>query len=265
MELAHPARSDAVSPNVEWRAMTARVSLSHANRQAHNWLVYEDGYRILTDRIPDYKGILCNLGCGEAPYRAFFEQYVDRYIGIDWSKSLHAIHADIVADLNAPLPMASEFADTVVSISVLEHLCAPQIMLGEACRILKPGGILILQVPWQWWIHEAPHDYFRYTPYGLRYLLTQAGFRDITIEPQSGFFSMWVNKLNYFSLRAWGERIAAASLAGPSLSDAALVSGASEWRPHSIGPSTTTGCWKQRGMWCVHKSPRRHHPSPVQS
>ena len=57
-------------------------------------------------------------------------------------------------------------------------------------------------MPWQWWIHEAPHDYFRYTPYGLRYLLTQAGFRDITIEPQSGFFSMWVNKLNYFSLRA---------------------------------------------------------------
>ena len=88
--------------------MTARVSLPHANRQAHNWLVYEDGDRILTDRIPDYKGILCNLGCGEAPYRAFFEQYVDRYIGIDWSESLHAIHADIIADLNAPLPMASE-------------------------------------------------------------------------------------------------------------------------------------------------------------
>jgi hypothetical protein len=53
------------------------------------------------------------------------------------------------------------------------------------------------------WVHEAPHDYFRYTPYGLRYLLTQAGFRDIVIEPQSGFFSMWFNKLNYFSLRAW--------------------------------------------------------------
>ena len=76
----------------------------------------------------------------EAPYRAFFEQYVDRYIGIDWSESLHEIHADIIAKLNAPLPMASEFADTVVSISVLEHLCEPQIMLGEACRILKPGG-----------------------------------------------------------------------------------------------------------------------------
>jgi hypothetical protein len=75
------------------------------------------------------------------------------------------------------------------------------VMLGEAFRILRSGGYLVLNVPWQWWIHEAPYDYFRYTPYGLNYLLKKAGFTDIVVEPLGGFFTMLVLKLNYFSLR----------------------------------------------------------------
>lgn len=59
----------------------------------------------------------------------------------------------------------------------------------------------MLQVPWQWWIHEAPHDYFRYTPSGLRYLLERAGFTQIHVEPQAGFFTMIISNFNYFSLR----------------------------------------------------------------
>jgi hypothetical protein len=74
-------------------------------------------------------------------------------------------------------------------------------MLNEAFRILKPGGNIILQVPWQWWIHEAPYDFFRYTPYGLRYLFEKAGFTDIVIEPQAGYFTTAILKWNYFSCR----------------------------------------------------------------
>ena len=60
---------------------------------------------------------------------------------------------------------------------------------------------MILQVPWQWWIHEAPHDYFRYTPYGLKYMFEKAGFVDVEVEPQSGFFTTSIVKMNYFSAR----------------------------------------------------------------
>lgn len=60
---------------------------------------------------------------------------------------------------------------------------------------------MILQVPWMWWIHEAPHDYFRYTPYGLKYMFEKAGYKDIHIQPTSGFFTMWFLKMNYFSLK----------------------------------------------------------------
>lgn len=135
------------------------------------------------------------------PYKDWFLTHADQYTGVDWGGTLHQLKADIVADLNEPLPIESEVADTVVSLSVLEHLCKPQTMLNEAFRILKPRGGLVLQVPWQWWIHEAPHDYYRYTPYGLRYLLERAGFSDIHVEPQAGFFTTMTLKLNYFSLR----------------------------------------------------------------
>jgi hypothetical protein len=74
-------------------------------------------------------------------------------------------------------------------------------MLNEAHRILKKKGTMILQVPWQWWVHEKPYDFFRYTPYGLKYMFQKAGFKDVTIKPSSGFFTMWFLKINYFTKR----------------------------------------------------------------
>lgn len=175
----------------------------HINRQAHNFAVY-DGYEkfMLSDKFSfALSGILYDLGCGESPYKEFFLQHVDSYITVDWEGSYHDIKADISADLNQPLPIESEVADTVVSLSVMEHLCEPQTFLNESYRILRRGGYMILQVPWQWWIHEAPYDYFRYTPYGLKYLFEKAGFVDVVVVPQSGFFTMWILKMNYFSTR----------------------------------------------------------------
>ena len=177
------------------------ISQHHSNRQAHNWLIYDVGDRWLAKAAPLYQGTLYDLGAGESPYKDFFLQHAKQYIAVDWAGSLHNTKADIAADLNKPLSIASEVADTVVSLSVMEHLCEPQTMLNEAFRILKPGGAMVLQVPWQWWIHEAPYDFFRYTPYGLKYMLGKAGFVDVVVEPQSGFFTMWLLKFNYFSLR----------------------------------------------------------------
>ena len=114
---------------------------------------------------------------------------------------MHNSKADVISNFNEKIDMEDNEADSIISLSVMEHLCEPQIFLNESHRILKDGGIIIIQVPWQWWVHEAPHDYFRYTPYGLKYLLEKAGFRDIKVEAQNGFFTMWIVKLNYFTTR----------------------------------------------------------------
>ncbi len=177
------------------------ISQNHPNRRAHNWLVYNTSDHFLEKYIPLYVGTLYDLGAGESPYKDFFLRHADKYVAVDWSGSYHEIRADILADLNEPLPIESAVADTVVSLSVLEHLREPGNMIGEAYRILKSGGSIVLQVPWQWWIHEAPQDYYRYTPYGLEYLFKKAGFVDIQVEAQAGFFTMMTLKLNYFSLR----------------------------------------------------------------
>lgn len=177
------------------------ISSNHTNRRAHNWLAYQTSDHFLHKSTPYYKGFLYDLGAGESPYKDFFLLHAQHYIAVDWADSYQNTEADIAADLNQPLPIDSAVADTVVSLSVLEHLCEPQTMLNEAFRILKPGGTMVLQVPWQWWIHAEPYDFFRYTPYGLKYLFEKAGFVDVVVEPQSGFFTMWILKINYFSLR----------------------------------------------------------------
>ena len=192
------------------------ISRFHRNRLSYNWLAYDTSDRLLERYASRYKGVLYDLGSGESPYKEFFLRHADKYVAVDWSNSYHETTADLVANLNERLPIESEAADTVVSLSVLEHLSEPQTMLNEAFRILKSGGWIVLQVPWQWRIHEAPHDYYRYTPHGLEYLLRKAGFVDIRVEPQAGFFTMMTLKMNYFSLRLilgpWPQRKAVAAV-----------------------------------------------------
>jgi SAM-dependent methyltransferase len=167
----------------------------------HNWLVLKGNNEVVRRHMDIMCGVVYDLGCGIRPYEHDILSKADQYVGVDWSGTLHGLCSDVVADLNRTLPIENDVADTVVSFQVLEHLSEPQTMLNEACRILKPGGQMLLTVPWQWTVHEVPYDYFRYTPFGLKYLFEKAGFVDVVVKPQSGFFTMWILKMNYFSLR----------------------------------------------------------------
>lgn len=177
------------------------VDVKHSNSHHFNWLVYRINHKLLHHLSGHLKGTLYDFGCGEKPYGPYFDQFVDEYIGIDWSNTPHDSKADIIADLNKPLAVEDGVADSAISISVMEHLSEPSVFLAEVFRVLRAKGTFVMQVPFQWHIHEAPYDFFRYTPYGLEHLLQKVGFQEVEIIPCGGFFSMLALKLNYFSLR----------------------------------------------------------------
>lgn len=179
----------------------------HPNKSVKNYLIYNMGDYFLKKFENFYKGTLVDLGCGETPYKEYFLQFVDRYIGVDWASSYHNLKAEVISNLNEKIDLDDEIADTAIAFSVLEHLYDPNKFLKETYQILKNGGYFIIQVPFMWWVHEAPYDYFRYTPYGLRYLLTNANFSYIEIYPMGGFFTMWFLKLNYFIERSIKGRL----------------------------------------------------------
>jgi SAM-dependent methyltransferase len=74
----------------------------------------------------------------------------------------------------AAFPLADASVDIVMALEVLEHMSAPQHLLDEAARVLRPGGHLVLTVPFMFGVHDL-RDYYRYTPLGLQSLLEPRG------------------------------------------------------------------------------------------
>jgi SAM-dependent methyltransferase len=167
------------------------------NKLTHNWLakkIQNDGFIILATKLT---GTVIDLGCGTRPYEKEILQHAVIYYGIDWPNTLHDFQANIGADLSKELPIASNCIDGAICLEVLEHLPEPSLLINEVFRILKTNGKFIISTPFQWREHEQPWDYYRYTRYGLEYLLKKAGFKNITIIAKSGFWVMWILKLNY--------------------------------------------------------------------
>lgn len=93
---------------------------------------------------------------------------------------------DIVGDLcSENLALESESYDIVVCSEVLEHCYNPITAVSNLRRVLKKGGKLILTTPFIFPIHEAPHDYFRYTEFGLKHLLKD--FSTTSIETSNSY------------------------------------------------------------------------------
>lgn len=164
-----------------------------------NWLVHRIFLEHLRRAAEQYAGgELVDVGCGRKPWREVFAPYVEAYTGVDHADTQHDIEfADVVADAYHTT-LANESADTVVSLAVLEHLEEPSAALQEMHRLLRPGGYLILTAPLFWHVHEAPRDFYRYTPDGLRHLLAQAGLEVVEVTPMSGFWVTFLQEMCYW-------------------------------------------------------------------
>lgn len=75
---------------------------------------------------------------------------------------------DLVADAHDLHMVADNTVDLVISISTLEHVRYPNKVVSEIYRILKPGGIFYVSVPFIFNFHSDPHDNYRWTEDGVR-------------------------------------------------------------------------------------------------
>lgn len=106
-----------------------------------------------------------DIGCSVgAPYAKYFPNR----IGVDL---VSGAGVDVVADAHM-LPFSDETFDIVLCSEVLEHLHTPALAISEMRRVLRRGGLLLLTTRFIFPIHDAPHDYYRFTKYGLFHILS---------------------------------------------------------------------------------------------
>lgn len=135
------------------------------------------------------KGVLLDFGCGGQPYRQVFQPYITRYIGADVTAGT-GVTLDVVLTPGVPAPLPDASVDTILSTQVLEHVFDFQAYLADCSRLLRPGGRLIISAPMHWRHHEVPYDYWRFTKYGLRKSLEQAGFAILNLQPCGGVYAL---------------------------------------------------------------------------
>ncbi len=129
-------------------------------------------------------GVFLDLGCGNKPYASLYNPYTTSQIGCDIIQS-DKNRVDVICPVTN-LKFESNIFDSVLCTQVLEHVYEHQLMMKEIHRVLKPGGTIILTVPFTWELHEEPFDFFRYTKHGLKELFEKTNFQIDYIKPNGG-------------------------------------------------------------------------------
>lgn len=133
--------------------------------------------------------LLLDAGAGECAYKRLFGHC--RYVAVDSAVGEQAwnyANLDALALLDR-LPLPDSRVDAILCTQVLEHVERPREVVGELFRVLKPAGTLYLTAPMAHAEHQAPHDFFRFTSFGLRSLCREAGFGQVEIASFGGLFT----------------------------------------------------------------------------
>lgn len=93
---------------------------------------------------------------------------------------------DCLADAHR-LPLRQGAAGTVLLLDTLEHLHSPLVAVEEACRAVRPGGIVIISSVMNFPIHSFPSDYWRFTPAVFDYLLQPLAARAVFSQGDAEF------------------------------------------------------------------------------
>jgi SAM-dependent methyltransferase len=112
-------------------------------------------------------GAMGDFDCEGGNYREYFKN-ARSYTTSD---SEPFMGLDIVLDVRSMPTEEDSKYDCIFCSGVLEHVDDYMQGMREMTRILKSGGTLLLGVPFRQAIHSAPQDFWRFTRYGIEYML----------------------------------------------------------------------------------------------
>ena len=153
-------------------------------------------YRFLRRELARCRGDVLDVGAGQSPWRELLQSC--RYTGLDVD-SAEAFGMrrmpDIVYYDGGAMPLPDGSFDHVLCAEVLEHVPDEHLLLAEIARVLRPGGTLVLTLPWSARLHHLPHDYRRLTAAGLERLIARHGLQVQHLEPRGNDLAVIANKL----------------------------------------------------------------------
>ncbi len=140
-------------------------------------------WRFLGDQATklDPQAIILDVGAGRGDFADLFKSYPG-YLALD---VYPYPEVDIVCDLSCTNPFRPNSLDAVVLMNVLEHVYDAHALMTSLAEMLKPGGKLIVAVPFLVKMHQAPVDFTRFTHYALVRIGTD---HELEVERLEGFY-----------------------------------------------------------------------------
>ena len=151
--------------------------------------IYQPDRILLQEQINNVSkyisGKVLDVGAGESNrYGSYFNS--DKYIRMD---VVDRKDVDIVGRADN-IPLKDESIDSIICTQVFEHLDTPFESAAELFRVVKKGGHVLVTVPQMNELHEEPHDYFRYTNFGMHTVFEKAGFTVVKEDQRGGVYAV---------------------------------------------------------------------------
>lgn len=127
-----------------------------------------------------FRGPLLEIGSrdyGSTPnLRPLFP--ADEYIGVDMQAGAGVDHVlDLTQEFEVvDAALGGRRFGAVFCLSVLEHCRDPFAMCRNIEKLLAPGGVVYVSVPFAWEFHGYPSDYWRFTPEAVKVLFPNLEF-----------------------------------------------------------------------------------------